>query len=133
MLFLISAHWEETCEVSPPPDFMEQLDETKSKLLQEERYLNSLSSSLQHLKELGLASYRSVCSYNLPSAFYWLLLNDVEKHCCRIEAWKKLDDYALCLSDIARHPRSSSSTSRRVVLQSMNFVRNLQVECLTGC
>ena len=44
-----------------------------------------------------------------------------------------LDDYALCLSDIARHPRSSSSTSRRVVLQSMNFVRNVQVEFLTGC
>ena len=90
MLFLIPAHWEETCEVSPPPDLMEQLDETKSKLLQEERYLNCLGSSLQHLKELGLASYLSVCSFNLPSAFYWLLLNDVEKHCCHIDHFRIL-------------------------------------------
>ncbi|KAK2559791.1 Mdm2-binding protein, partial [Acropora cervicornis] len=49
----LGAHWEETCEVSPPPDFMEQLDETKSKLLQEER-----KRLLQEGKEIELEAVK---------------------------------------------------------------------------
>ncbi|XP_044175150.1 mdm2-binding protein-like isoform X2 [Acropora millepora] len=76
----LGANWEETCEVSPPPDLMEQLDETKSKLLQEER-----KRLLQEGKEIELeAVKRETLLFRKPEPMspskwperIWLMKND---------------------------------------------------------